>query len=242
MRIKQNINYHIEALKLIFDELKAGNFLLFFLPGLVASLFFLSIYSLISETESLFSFLEHVPLIGSYLVGGVSKAFGLLMFLMLQIYIFFVLTVLSPFNTVLSEKLDSKLTGKEYVFDFGQVMLDLLRMIFVVFLALFLEYFTMVIYWLVSWILHIGFLDTIAYILISAFYFGFSFYDFSLERHKQGVFSSLGFAFRNMGTVTLTGLCFIFLFYFPYVGVLLAPVITTMIATVVYLKKNQLIK
>lgn len=241
MKIKQNINYHLGAFKLVFEELKAGNFLLFFLPGVVASVFFLSIYSLTAETTSLFDFLEYIPLIGSYLSGGVSKTFGLIMFLMLQIYIFFLLTILSPFNTVLSEKLDAKLTGKEYVFDFGQVMLDLLRMIFVVFIALFLEYFTMVIYWILSWILHLDFLDTIAYILISAFYFGFSFYDYSLERHKQGVFTSLGFAFKNMGIVTLTGLCFLLLFYFPYVGVILAPVITTMIATVVYLKKNQLI-
>jgi CysZ protein len=242
VKIKQNINYHIAAIKLIFEELKAGNFLLFFIPGVVASIFFLSIYSLTSSTASLFDFLEHIPLIGGYLAGGVNKTFGLLMFLLLQIYIFFVLTVLSPFNTVLSEKLDAKLTGKEYVFDLGQVMLDLLRMIFVVFLAVFLEYFTMIVYWIISWILHLGFLDTIAYILISAFYFGFSFYDYSLERHKQGVFSSLGFAFKNMGTVTLTGLCFLLLFYFPYVGVIVAPVIATMIATVVYLKKNQLIK
>ena len=97
-------------------------------------------------------------------------------------------------------------------------------------------------YWNISWILNLGFLDTIAYILISGFYFGFSFYDYSLERHKQGVFTSLGFAFKNMGTVTLTGLCFLLLFYFPYIGVIVAPVIATMIATVVYLKKNQLIK
>lgn len=242
MKIKQNINYHIAAIKLIFEELKAGNFLLFFIPGVVASIFFLSIYSLTSSAASLFDFLEHIPLIGGYLSGGVNKTFGLLMFLLLQIYIFFVLTVLSPFNTVLSEKLDAKLTGKEYVFDFGQVMLDLLRMIFVVFLAIFLEYFTMLVYWIISWILHLGFLDTIAYILISGFYFGFSFYDYSLERHKQGVFTSLGFAFKNMGTVTLTGLCFLLLFYFPYIGVIVAPVIATMIATVVYLKKNQLIK
>ena len=116
MRIKQNINYHIAAIKLIFEELKAGNFLLFFIPGVVASIFFLSIYSLTSSTASLFDFLEHIPLIGGYLAGGVNKTFGLLMFLLLQIYIFFVLTVLSPFNTVLSEKLDAKLTGKEYVF------------------------------------------------------------------------------------------------------------------------------
>jgi CysZ protein len=242
VKIKQNINYHIAAIKLIFEELKAGNFLLFFIPGVVASIFFLSIYSLTSSAASLFDFLEHIPLIGGYLSGGVNKTFGLLMFLLLQIYIFFVLTVLSPFNTVLSEKLDAKLTGKEYVFDFGQVMLDLLRMIFVVFLAIFLEYFTMLVYWIISWILHLGFLDTIAYILISGFYFGFSFYDYSLERHKQGVFTSLGFAFKNMGTVTLTGLCFLLLFYFPYIGVIVAPVIATMIATVVYLKKNQLIK
>jgi CysZ protein len=231
------IEYHIEALKVVFTELSKGRFLLFFLPGLVVAIFFGGIFSLTSEAEGMFSFVEKIPLIGGILGAGVSKTFGMISFLVMQIYIFFILTVLSPFNTVLSESFDSHLTGKEYKFDLGQVFLDMMRMVFVVLVSLTMEFFVMGSYWVLSWILGLGFMDFIVYSVISGFFFGLSFYDYSLERYKQGVFSTFGYAFSKFGMVTLTGLVFMLIFAIPYIGIPIAPVIATMIATVIYIKQ-----
>lgn len=232
---------HKDSILLLFDQIKQGHFLWFFLPGLIASLLFTSLYTLASEAENLFSILENIPLIGSILAIGISKTFGLIYFLIMQIYIFFVLTILSPFNTVLSESLDAKLTGKKYKMDFEQVVKDFLRMILVVLIAIIMEFFIMGLYWILSWIFGLGFLDSIVFGLISAFFFGFSFYDYSLERYNQGVFASLGFAFSNMGLVTLTGVIFILIFSIPFIGIALAPVLITMLSTIIYLKKYKYI-
>jgi CysZ protein len=113
----------------------------------------------------------------------------------------------------------------------------MMRMVFVVLVSLTMEFFVMGTYWVLSWILGLGFMDFIVYSVISGFFFGLSFYDYSLERYKQGVFSTFGYAFSKFGMVTLTGLVFMLIFAIPYIGIPIAPVIATMIATVIYIKQ-----
>jgi CysZ protein len=235
------IQLHINAIKIVADQLMKGRFLLYFLPGLLVSFFFMSFFTLIREGENAFSFLESVPLIGSFLSGFIKGTFGVLHYLILQFYIFFILTILSPFNTFLSEGLDAALTGKEYPFNFIQIIVDFLRMVGLVIMALTLQFFFMGVFWLLSWMFGLHFINSAVFMLISAFFIGFSFYDYSLERYKVGIFSSLGFSLKNAMTTTLTGLLFLGLYSIPYIGIILAPVLLTMISTVVYLQKKQLI-
>lgn len=235
------IQLHINAIKIVAEQLKKGRFLLYFLPGLLVSFFFLSFYSLIREGEGIFSFLENIPLIGNFLSGMVKSTFGVFYYIVIQIYIFFVLTILSPFHTFLSEGVDTELTGKTYPFNGIQIIIDFLRMIGIVIIALILQFFFMGVFWLFSWMFGLHFLNSAVFMLISAFFIGFSFYDYSLERYKVGIFSSLGFSFKNAWTTTLTGLLFLGLYSIPYIGIILAPVLITMISTVVYLQKKQLI-
>lgn len=233
------IHLHINAIKVVAEQLRQGRFLIYFLPGLLVSFLFLSFFTMIREGENFFDFAEKIPLIGSYLGSFIKNTFGIIYFIVMQVYIFFVLTILSPFNTILSEKLDTQLTGKEYPFSFAQVMLDFFRMIGIVILALIMQFFFMGIVWLITWILGLQSLNTVLFTAISAFFIGFSFYDYSLERYKLGVFDSLGFSFKNLLSTTITGLIFLAIYSLPYVGVLLAPVLVTMIATIVYLQKEQ---
>ena len=233
----KSLQLHIDSVKAVITELKTGKYVIYFIPGIAAALLFGSIFSITNKTENLFDFVEHIPLIGGFLSTGVEKTFGLFYFIILQIYVFFVLTLLSPFNTLLSEAVDSNLTGKKYPFNIIEVLSDLARMIFIVLVSLILEFFLMGAYWILSWILGLGFLDTIVYTVVSAFFFGLSFYDYSLERYRQGVFSTFGFAFSNILAVTITGLIFTFIFAIPFIGIPLSPVLATMIATIVYIKK-----
>lgn len=234
------IQLHISGISGTFAELGKGKYWLFFIPGLVVALLFWQIFLVTETVQNSFSILQNIPFIGSYLHSGVEGTFSVIQFVFNQIFVFFILTVLSPFNTILSEKIDSSITGKKYSFDFVEMLNDLLRMIFVVILSLFLEFFFMLIYWIVSSILGIGFLDQIVYFVIAAFFYGFSFYDYNLERSKIGVFKSLGFAFSNILLVALSGCIFLALYYIPFVGVVIAPVITTIITTIVFLKKKNI--
>jgi CysZ protein len=128
-------------------------------------------------------------------------------------------------------------------------------MIVIVFIAIILQLFFFLIYFIFSSILGLSFFDEIAYFIISSFFYGFAFFDYSLERDKIGVFGSLGFAFSNMLLVSLTGAFFLllyktgsffvgsfsfsFLSIIPNLGIIAAPVLTTILATYVYILNKQ---
>ncbi len=234
----KTIIYHIKGITKTIELLLKGNFLLFFIPGAIITLFFLWLRSLTSSLDAAADLTSDTSWWNSvleYLNSGIHKAFSIFNFLIDQLYIFIVLTVLSPFNTFLGEKMDTKLTGQEFGGGFIRFINDFFRMIFVVLLALILQFFALGIYWIISYFIDNPFIDEIAYFLISAFFFGFSFYDFALERYEINVMGSLGFAFRNPLTMILTGGIFLLIYNIPLIGIPISPVITLMISTVVYL-------
>lgn len=229
------IQLHIIGISKSFIALSKGKYLLFFIPGIVIALLFWQAFLFTNTVESSFSFLESIPFIGSYLLSGVEGTFSVLQFILNQVFVFFILTVLSPFNTILGEKIDTSITGTEYPFDIFRIINDVIRMIFIVIIALFLEFLTIGIYWIIARIFGFHILDDVIYFLIAAFFYGFSFYDYSLERDQIGVMGSLRFAFSNILKVTLTGCIFFLIYNIPIVGVIIAPVLTVMISTYVFI-------
>lgn len=234
----KTINYHIKSITHTFEELFKGNFLLFFIPGAVLTVvYFWLTYqaSAITSAATLASDNSWFDWILGYVNSGVKGVFSVFGLITEQLYIFLVLTVLSPFNTYLGEKLDAKYTGQKFEGGLIRFVNDFIRMIFVVILALVLEFLFIGLYWILSWFIGFEPLDSIMYFCITAFFFGFSFYDFALERYEAGVFSSLGFAFSKPLTMILTGSIFLAIYNIPIVGIPLAPVITLMVSTLVYL-------
>lgn len=232
------ITYHYHAISITLKELFKGNYLYYFIPGGVITLIYWYMkYSVSSYEEAIdlstgYSWLDWGT---SFVESGVESAFSLFDLIFEQIYIFVVLTLLSPFNTSLGEKLDTQYTGQKFSASIIRFINDFIRMIFVVLLAIFLELSFMLIYWVISWMFGLDAIDPIAYHLIAAFFFGFSFYDFSLERYEQGVFSSLYHAFANPLSMVITGSVFLLIYKIPVIGIPLAPVLAVMISTIVYL-------
>jgi len=233
-----SINYHIKALVTTFKELFQGNFLLYFIPGSVLTLIYLWFYfqttsvaeSLLIETDS-----SWINWAKGTINSSIEGLFGLFNFVVEQIYIFATITLLSPFNTILSEKLENKLTGSNFKSSILQFINDIIRMVFVVMIAITLEIAFLSFYYIISWIFGLGAIDGIVFFIISAFFYGLSFYDFSLERYKIGVFGTIGFAFSRPLSMMLTGSIFILLYSIPVIGVPIAPVIAVMVSTIVYL-------
>lgn len=233
------IQHHIYAIKVCFDALSKGKYLTFFIPGLIVGFFYYWLFSSTEELKESATTLDSVPLIGEYLVSGAQGFIGFWQGVFLVIFQFFILTILSPFNSILSEKFDADLTGRKFETGFVRILNDLLRAILVAIIALFLELIFMAVWWLLSWLPLIGLLDPIMYFLIASFFFGFAFYDYSLERHNIGTFRSLGFAFSKMGHMIISGSIFTLIFMIPIVGIILAPVLVTLISTGVYIKLNE---
>lgn len=233
------IQLHIIGIARSVAALSQGKYLLFFIPGIVIALLFWQAFLFTETIESSFSFLESIPFIGSYMFSGIEGTFSVLQFILNQLFVFFVLTLLSPFNTILGEKIDTSITGTEYPLDLFRILSDIIRMIFIVFIALFMEFFAIGIYWLISGIFGLHFIDDIVYFVIAAFFYGFSFYDYSLERDQIGVFGSVGYAFSNILKVTITGCIFFLIYNIPIAGVVIAPVLTVMISTFVYINNKS---
>lgn len=233
------IQHHIYAIKVSFEALSKGKYLTFFIPGLIVGLFYYWAFSSTEELNESVSSYEGSNMVVDFFVSGAKGVIGFGQAILLVIFQFFVLTILSPFNSFLSEKFDADLTGRKFETGFVRILNDLLRAILVAIIALFLELIFMGVWWILSWLPLIGLLDPIMYFLIASFFFGFAFYDYSLERHNIGTFRSLGFAFSKMGHMIISGSIFTLIFMIPIAGIILAPVLVTLISTGVYIKLNE---
>lgn len=237
------INYHIRGIAMSIEQLLKGKYLIYFLPGLILTVLFWYLRSNSVEIDE--SAVEATPsetwwdslreTAVSVRDTVVSTTTSVIDFAIEQLYIFLVLTALSPFFTSLGEKFDNDLTGKISEGGILRFINDFIRMVFVVILSIFLELIFLGIYWVISWIF--GFSDTVntvMYFCIAAFFYGFAFYDFALERYEKGVFSSLGFAFSAPLGMIIIGSIFQGIYMIPYIGIPLAPVFVVMISTVAY--------
>jgi CysZ protein len=233
-----SIKYHIDALKITFQELFKGNYLIFFIPGAVLTVIYLLFSyhtSLVAETFLMQTDDSWTGWAKGILNSGVESIFDFFGFMVDQIYIFAVITLLSPFSTVLSERLDTKLTGTKYNSSIARFINDIIRMVFVVMIAVTLEISFLVFYYIISLIFGLAVIDGIMFFVITAFFYGMAFYDFALERDQAGVFGTLGFAFSKPISMILTGSIFLIIYSIPLIGVPISPVITVMVSTIVYL-------
>lgn len=235
----KSFEYHLQAVKLSFIHLTKWKFIQFLIPGTIITIAYYLFRAFLSTQQEILHIGETeigwIDWISGWINSGTNAVFSIMDAVFLQLYIFIVLTVLSPFNAMLGEKLDTELTGKQFKFSLVRFLNDMLRMTFVVLLALLAEVAFLLVYWTLSWVIGGEILDMIVYFVIAAFFFGFSFYDFSLERYGQNVFDTFSYAFSNPLKTILTGSIFLAVYSIPYIGIPLAPVLAVMISTIVYL-------
>ena len=230
---------HYYSIKRSLTLLFQGHFLLYFIPGLFLALLFFIFSQGLSLVGSSFGFLGSIPWVGQYIGAAVNTTFGWIYGLSIFIYQFTILLLYSPFNTLLSQKLEAKETGKELIYDWVQIFKDILRLIGIVFIGGFLYLGAYLIWTIFAWILGISILSPFVSLVLVGFFTGFNSYDYSLERHKVGVIESWGYAFRHPLHMVLTGLLFTFLIFIPIIGVVLAPVLMTMVGTLNYLRIKE---
>ncbi len=193
------IYYTIRGIVTSATALLQGKYLIYFLPGLILTgLFWYFRSQLIGLDDSidLSSKYSWINWAGNLVDSGISSLLSIVDVILEQLYIFVVITILSPFFTALGEKFDRNLTGNVTEGGVLRFINDMIRMVYIVIVSLFLEFLFIVAYWFISKIF--GFpeiANTIMYYCITAFFFGFAFYDFALERYEKNVLSSLGFAF-----------------------------------------------
>lgn len=236
------ITNHINSIFTSIQLLAQGKFLLFFIPGILVSFLFYIASALVHFIFDLLSYTGEIPWIGESLKMGVETVDGWSEVALIYCLQFVVLTLLSPFNTLLSEKLENHITGSQFKSGLRQIIKDMMRMIQILLLGLVIDIFLFILWDLtIANIFRVDSITPYYLLLINSFWFGFAFYDFSLERHKIASGKSYQFALKNVGYMILTGALFTLLLQLPYFGVAIGSVIVTMVATLNFLaiQKNK---
>jgi len=230
---------HYYALKRAFTLLFQGKFLIYFIPGLVIAIIFYFYTWGLNSFGGIFGFFSKVPWIGSCIVTGINTVFGWVNSISVFIFQFTIITLLSPFHTMLSEQVESHETGKEFSSNWSKFFNDILRTIGVVFLGGIIYFFIYLLWTIFAWIFGLSFLSPFISVALIGFFTGFNSYDYSLERHDVSVWKSWIYAFSHPLQMILTGGIFTLLLYIPYLGVVIAPVLLTLVGTINYLKIKE---
>ena len=154
-----------------------------------------------------------------------DKAAGFLIKFVLRILYFFlfatfggyvVLMVMSPVYSWLSERAEAHLSGKSYPFSVRQFFWEIFRGIWIALRNMAFQLFLTLLLFFCSFIPLIGLLVPFAVFFLSAYFYGFSFVDYVVERKKFNVRESVRYVNRNAGVVMGIGSVFTLALMIPW--------------------------
>jgi CysZ protein len=221
-----------KALKLLF-KLK---YLIYFVPGAIIAVLFLILTGGLLTANSALTFFEAIPWVGAYIQIAIDKLFNWLTDISFYIFQFTLITLLSPFHTMLSQRIDEHETGRKFDDGWIKFFNDIIRTIGVAALGGVLYVIVKLTWWIIASLFGLSFLTPFISALAIGFFTGFNSYDFSLERHGVSIRKSWKYAFRHPIQMTLTGGIFTALLYIPFIGIVIAPVLLTMVGTLNYIR------
>lgn len=164
----------------------------------------------------------------NYFLSGIIWVLFKILFFFIFAYFggYIVIIILSPILAYLSEKTEKLHTNKDYPFDFKQFIIDIGRGITIAIrnaaieilltLAILIISFIPIIGWV------IGILSPVILFFISAYFYGFSFMDYSMERKRLSVKNSSKFMRQYKALALSNGSIFALSLIIPYCGVLLS--------------------
>lgn len=137
---------------------------------------------------------------------------------------YFVLIFLSPVLALLSEKVEEIETGNSYPFKWNVFLSDIWRGISISIRNLFFELGVILLVFIVTFFIPIlAPVSPLVTFYFSAYFVGYAFMDYNLERRQFSLKDSSRFMRKYSGAVVANGVWFNFLFYIPVVNILLAP-------------------
>ncbi len=147
-----------------------------------------------------------------------------LLFILIFAYIggYIIIVLMSPVFAFLSEKVETILTGNEYPFEFNQFIKDIWRGIKLATRNFLIEMGLTILLFILSFVPIVGLFTSLTLFIISSYFYGFSFIDFSLERKKLDIKESIAFVKTNKGLAIGNGSIFSLVLLIPFIGVLVS--------------------
>jgi CysZ protein len=161
-------------------------------------------------------------------------SFTLMVVLVLLSLKYVILVLVAPFMGTLSELVEARITGKEPPsVSIGQIIKDVGRGLAIAVRNIFREiFYTLLVTILGLFIPVVGqVLSSILVVLIQSYYLGFGNVDFTLERKRFTVGDTVNFVSSYRWLVMGNGTAFMLFLLIPVVGLILAPGLGTVAAT-----------
>lgn len=152
---------------------------------------------------------------------------------------YIVLVLLSPLLAYASERAEEVLTGRRSPFSFRQLMRDALRGALIALrngiLELAITAGICVLTFFVPLLVPVSF---VLLFLVSAYFYGFSMFDYVYERRRMRIGESTRAVNRQAGAVIANGMLFSLLMKVPLVGLMLAPVMASAGASITVVRRE----
>lgn len=166
-----------------------------------------------------------------FTVGGVIL-WLILMLLYFSLFKYIWLILGSPVFSFLSEKTASIIEGKKFDFNLTQYLSDVVRGIRMAARNTLWQSVYVVSIIFLSLLPFIGWATPVLAILIECYYYGFSMLDYTCERKKMSVSSSIAYIGNHKGLAIGNGMVFYMLHAVLFVGWVLAPAYAVIAATI----------
>ena len=155
-----------------------------------------------------------------------------LMLFYFSLFKYLFLIIGSPLFAYLSEKTESIMEGKDFPFNFKQLLKDIGRGIRLALRNMLWQTVYTISILILSFIPLAGWVTPLLALLVECYYFGFSMLDYSCERNKLSPSQSIQFIGRHKGLAIGNGMVFYGMHLLPFLGWVLAPSYSVIAATI----------
>lgn len=221
---------------------KNGLWWYFLIPALLSGAVYLGGDLLVAELESVrFSDIPNDDQREfNFLFIGIK---AILVFVALKLNPYVVLLILVPMLANLSTRTEKILTANSYPFRLKQFGSDITRGITIALRNIFRQSI-IILCWFVATLVYSPLQVATPYVIfcVGFYFYGFSLVDYTNERRRLDIIESVKFVRSHVGLVIAIGAVFSLLFIIPYAGVVVAPVIAIVGATIAMHKTVDLSK
>lgn len=166
-----------------------------------------------------------------FLMGEIMLRLILVLFYF-SLFKYLFLIVGSPLFAYLSEKTESIIEGKDYPFNFKQLLKDIVRGVKLALRNTLWQTVYTVSLLLLSLFPVVGWITPVITVFVECYYYGFSMLDYSCERHKLSPTESITYIGNHKGLAIGNGMVFYMMHLIPVLGWVLAPSYAVVAATI----------
>lgn len=163
-----------------------------------------------------------------------------LFFLFALVNKYIVLVVMSPLLAYASERAEEHLTGRVHPFSLAQLLRDSLRGALIALRNGLLELAINLLVWIATLFMPVAApISALLLFGVSAYFYGFSMFDYVFERRRMGVRESVRAVNANSGMVLVNGALFALLAKVPLLGLMCAPLMAAIGASLAWVEREQ---